>query len=547
MMHNRIITENQLDEWVRGNAREAQGVVVELIWRLVAASSPKPKERRFPLGDSIGQHGPDGVLDTDFGFAPFVPEGRSFWEIGTGIEAGTKAKSDYKDLTSATPEEVRSESTFVFVTPLSGRRDWQYTWKEDAQAKWVEKRRRQNDWQDVRVIDGSILIDWLYHFPAVELWLADVMGIPVQQMQTPEQRWADLRTIGDPPPLTPHVFLTNRDAACEKLKEVFSSGTTRRIKLETHFPDQVADFVAAYVAAMDDDAKVDAVGYCLIISGADGWGAITTLREAHVLVADFYIDYTDSSGRMLERAKKAGHTVIFGGMPGGIPSPNQVPIPSPKSYQIKEALEKAGYKEERARILAQMSGGNLSSLLRCLQDLSLMPEWAQRTDAAELVIAELLGAWREDSEADKAVAEKLSKKAYGEWIGKIREIALRPDTPLIQREGAWKVVSRYEGWYVLGPRIFDEHLDLLKEAAVSVLREQDPKFELPPDERYVASIHGKVLTHSRLLRKGLAESLALVGSYPKALTSCSFGKVEATAILAVRSVLGRLGALGQSE
>ena len=152
MMHNRIITENQLDEWVRGNAREAQGVVVELIWRLVAASSPKPKERRFPLGDSIGQPGPDGVLDTDFGFNPFVPEGRSFWEIGTGIKAGTKATSDYKDLTSATPEEVRSESTFVFVTPLSGRRDWQYTWKEDAQAKWLEKRRRQNDWQDVRVI-----------------------------------------------------------------------------------------------------------------------------------------------------------------------------------------------------------------------------------------------------------------------------------------------------------------------------------------------------------------------------------------------------------
>lgn len=537
MMHNRIITENQLDVWVRGNAREAQGVVVELIWRLVAASSPKPKERRFPLGDSIGQPGPDGVLNTDFDFDPFVPEGRSFWEIGTGIKAGTKAVDDYRDLTAATPAALRRESTFVFVTPLSGRRDWQYTWKEDAQAKWLENRRQRDDWQDVRVIDGSGLIDWLYHFPAVELWLADVMGIPVQQMQTPEQRWADLRTIGDPPPLTPHVFLTNRDKACGKLKEVFSSGTTRQLKLDTHFPEQVADFVAAYVAAMDDDANVNAVGCCLIISGADGWDAITTLREAQVLVADFDIDYTDSSGRMLERAKKAGHTVIFGGMPGGIPHPNRVSIPSPKSYQIKEALEKAGYKEERARILAQKSGGNLSSLLRCLQNLSLMPEWAQGTDAAELAIAEFLGAWREDSEADKAVAEKLSKKAYGEWIGKIREIALRPDTPLIQREGAWKVVSRYEGWYALGPRIFDEHLDLLKEAAVSVLREQDPKFELPPDERYVASIHGKVLTHSCLLRKGLAESLALVGSYPKALTSCSFGKVEATAILTVRSIL----------
>src|SRR5438445_12140818 len=103
MTHGRIITENQLDEWVRGNAQKAQGVTVELVYRLVAASSPKPKERRFPLGDSIGQPGPDGFLNTDFAFDPFVPVGRSFWEIGTGVNAGDKATSDYTDRTAATP------------------------------------------------------------------------------------------------------------------------------------------------------------------------------------------------------------------------------------------------------------------------------------------------------------------------------------------------------------------------------------------------------------------------------------------------------------
>jgi hypothetical protein len=537
MMHNTIITENQLDEWVRGNAREAQGVIVGLVWRLVAASSPKPRDRRFPLGDSIGQPGADGFLHTDFGFDPFVPEGKSFWEIGTGIHAGSKATSDYDNRTTATPDAVRRESTFIFLTPLSGRRGWEYTWKEDAQVTWLEDRRQRKDWRDVRVIDGSRLIDWLDRFPAVERWLADKMGLPAQQIQTPEQRWAELRTIGDPPPLSPHVFLASRDKACEKLKQVFS-GTTLQLKLDTRFPDQVADFVAAYVAVMDEDAKVDAVGRCLIISGVDAWNAITTLREPHVLVADFHLDDADSAGtKLLERARRAGHAVIFAGMPGGIPHPNRAAIASPKSYQTKEALEKAGYTEERARILAQKSGGNLSSLLRILQNLSLMPEWAQGTAAGELAIAELLGEWREDSQADKAVAEKLSKKAYGEWIGKIREVALRPGTPLIQRDGVWKVIARYEGWYALGPRLFDEHLDRLKEVAVSVLRERDPQFDLSPDERYAASIHGKALTHSHLLRKGLAESLALLGSHPKALTSCSFGKAEATAVLAVREVL----------
>lgn len=530
-----IITENQLDEWVRGNAREAQGLIVELVYRLVAASSPRPKERRFPLGDSIGQPGPDGVLNTDYGFDPFVPEGRSFWEIGTGIDAGEKATKDYRELTAATPEDVRRESTFIFVTPLSARRDWQYTWKEDAQAKWLEDRRRRNDWLAVRVIDGSVLIDWLKSWLPVETWLAGKMRFPVEQVQTIEESWGGLQTIGAPPPLTHALFLTNRDAACDRLRETFI-GTTLQLKLETHFPDQVADFVAAYVANMDAEAKADALGRSIIVSGVDAWNSITGLRDPHVLVADFDLD--DSVGtKLLEKARRAGHAVIFGGMPGGIPHPNRAPLPNPTAYQIVEALKGAGYPEERARVLAQKSNGSLSSLLRCLQNLSLMPEWAQGTDAAELAIAELLGTWSERSEADKSVAENLSGKAYGEWIGKMREISLRPGTPLTQREGAWKFVPRYEGWYALGPRLFDEHLDRFLETAVSVLRELDPALEVPAEERYLAGIHGKVLTYSHILRNGIAESLALLGSHPKALTSCSFGKAEITARLAVRRIL----------
>ena len=119
----------------------------------------------------------------------------------------------------------------------------------------------------------------------------------------------------------------------------------------------------------------------------------------------------------------------------------------------------------------------------------------------------------------------------------MREIALSPGTPLTQREGAWKFVPRYEGWYALGPRLFDEHLDRMLETVVGVLREQDPALEMPAEERYLAGIHGKELAHSRLLRTGLAESLALLGSHPGALTSCSPGKAEATARLAVRQIL----------
>lgn len=533
-MGNQLVTENQLDAWVHANSKDAQGVIVELVYRLVAASCPRPRERRFPLGDSIGQHGPDGFLDTALDFLPFVPEGKSFWEIGTGQEAGRKATKDYGDLVREIPQEVRGSSSFVFVTPRSGLRDWEYSWKPDAQARWLEERRKRDEWRSVEIIDGSRLIDWLKQFPAVEVWLAGIMGLPVHEMQTPEQRWAELRTIGEPPPLSPEVFLANRDDARVKLAEVFD-GNTLQLKIDTHFPRQVADFLCAHLALLVGDQGDEAKARCLIVSGSMAWNALCAMREKHILVADFEFDEDDA--RLLERARKAGHIVVFGGQPGGVPHPNRVSLHNPKPYQLEEALRNAGYNPERARTLAQKSGGNLSSLLRCLQNLSLMPEWAQGTDAAELAIAQLLGTWQENSQADRSVVEKVSGKVYGEWIGTMREVALRPGTPLANRDGLWKVNGRYESWYALGPRLFDEHLERLQAAATLVLRERNPKFDLPPEERYLAAVREKVFTHSHALRKGLAESLALLGSHARALTSCSRGKAESIAVLTVRALL----------
>ena len=533
-----LLTENQLDTWVRGNAREAQGVIVELVWRLVAASSPRPKERRFPLGDSIGQPGADGVLDVDYPFDPFVPEGRSFWEIGTGEKPGDKATEDYNGLVSGIPADERVRSTFVFVTPISGRRSFPHTWKDKAQATWLKSRRKTGEWLDVRIIDGTKLIDWLRQFRPVEMWLANIiLGHSLEYVETPEQRWSLLRGYGEPPSLAPALFLANREEAHTKINEVFS-GTSIQLKLNTHFPDQVADFVSAALQDLDDVSRVDAAGRCMIISSVEAWNEMVMQPEKLILIADAALDLSGDAGtKLIQKARRANHAVIFGGPTGGIPDPTSVALSAPRSHHVKEALEKCGYGEERARTLAQKSGGNLGTLLRCLQNLSVMPEWAENTAAAELAIAVILGSWVENSDADRTIVEGLSGNGYGEWIGKMREITHRPGTPLTQRDGSWKFVSRYEGWHALGSRIFDDHLDRLQKAVSAVLTEIDPQFELPTDERYAAQIRRKVTKNSRALRNGLAETLALLGSFPSALTSCSIGKAEVTAALTVRAVL----------
>jgi hypothetical protein len=531
-----LIRENQLDEWTRSHAREAQGVIVELVWRLISVSSPQPKERRFPLGDSIEQHGTDGFLNPTTPFEPFVPEGVSYWEIGTNLDAQRKATSDYRERTAKLPEETRLNSTFIFVTPRSGRRDWQ----EDSQKAWLRKRCKQGKWKDVRIIDGTKLIDWLAHFPSVEFWLAQkIAGINSGDIETPEQYWEALSTVGELPSLIPDLFLENREDACSKLKELFNE-TSSQLKLTTHYVDQVVDFVVAYLMSQDKEISVDLIGRCLIVKSEDGWHRICSNSEwkNHILVADTSLDLNGERGNKLIRlAQSAGHVVVFGGPYGGAPDSTSFPLRMPDGYQIQKALEKAGYGEERARALTQRSSGNLSSLLRVIRKSSSVPAWAERTNSSDMAIAMLVGSWNEKSEKDREVVEKLAGKPYGEWIKSMREIALEPSTPLTLQDGIWRFIPRYEGWFTLGRNIFDEHLDLLVEVVVTVLREKDPKFDLPADQRFAASIYGKTPSYSRVLRTGLAESLALLGSFPKALLSCTLGKAETTSILTARQIL----------
>lgn len=164
-------------------------------------------------------------------------------------------------------------------------------------------------------------------------------------------------------------------------------------------------------------------------------------------------------------------------------------------------------------------------------------DWAQHPDATYLAFAVLIGAWNEKNKSDIEAITQLLGIGYNAWLHKAREILHCPDSPLSLNNGIWKVINRAELWNLLGSRLLDQNLDTFRSLAVTVLKEPDPAFKLPSEERYAASIHGKVLAHSQVLRKGIAEGLAIMGSLPDACNNCSQGKAEATSVLAIREIL----------
>jgi hypothetical protein len=163
-------------------------------------------------------------------------------------------------------------------------------------------------------------------------------------------------------------------------------------------------------------------------------------------------------------------------------------------------------------------------------------DWAQHPDATYLALAILIGTWNEKSKSDIEAITQLLGIGYDAWLQKMREILHCPDSPLSLKNGIWKVVKRAELWTLLESRILDQNLGTFRSLAVKVLKERDPAFELPTEERYAASIHGKVLDHSHVLRKGIAEGLAILGSQPDACSNCSQGEAETTCVLVIREI-----------
>lgn len=164
--------------------------------------------------------------------------------------------------------------------------------------------------------------------------------------------------------------------------------------------------------------------------------------------------------------------------------------------------------------------------------------WVQHQDAIYLALSVLIGGWNEKNECNDAKAiTELFGINYEDWQHKALEILHLPNSPLSLKNGIWQVANRSDLWNLLGSHILDQNLDTFLSLAVMVLRESSPVFELLQDERYAASIYGKKLSYSQVLRKGIAEGLAILRSMPNVCIHCSQGKAESICELAIHKIL----------
>ena len=135
------ITSTDLKHWA--DTRESQGLLPELITRLIRATSKDVNTIKFPCGDAIHLSGWDGILDLEERIYN-ISSGISLWECGVNSSPKDKAEKDYAKRVNDSLGYDKKESTFVFVTP----RIW------DGATAWAIEKKLTGEWKDIVVINS---------------------------------------------------------------------------------------------------------------------------------------------------------------------------------------------------------------------------------------------------------------------------------------------------------------------------------------------------------------------------------------------------------
>lgn len=165
------------------------------------------------------------------------------------------------------------------------------------------------------------------------------------------------------------------------------------------------------------------------------------------------------------------------------------------------------------------------------------PPQSKKAQRATVEVAlGLLGGWEENAPGDADVISNLSQLTLDEWQERTREIWKDSAGPLDQQDGRWRCKDHRAYLQSIGTKVTSEHLAVLRPRVLQVLKEVVEE----PESTDIESLFKRDRPrpqYSYLVREGLAESLAMLGSEPEAFPTLPSGLSERFATEIVRELL----------
>jgi hypothetical protein len=511
-----LADEADIEQWAQRIA--ARSELSRLVRGLVAQTNDQVVTLQMRAAEGTGVPGYDGIVEATRG-TPFVPMGRSVWELGSGADAQSKAEADYQKRTADPLGEDPAETTFVVVTA----RRW------GGKDKWSAEKRSDGIWREVKVFDADDLVIALESAPAIHFWFSELIGKPAAGVRTIEDWWQRF-SASSQPVLSPGLVLAGRQNQAADLVRILDQDA-QLTQISAPSTDDVLAFVAATILTTGEDVRDDLLSRTLIVLDAVSLRQLDTSSGLLILLP------FDEELRREAQLIRSHHVVIVA--PGDVPADIQLP---PVDRDVfAELLKEMGVAEEQVGPLTKAAYLSLVAFQRQAPATGRQPtrDWANKFESKVVRRAWMAGSWTDRRSGDQDAVAALIGVPYEDASDELRRISRDADPILIYTAGSWTVVEPSAAWEYTKSLITSSDVQSFESTVQTVLGSVDPALELPVEQRWAAGIYGKTRVHSTDLRRGLSRTLALFGARGNEITLTGGSTLRSVATAITGSLLQR--------
>ena len=418
----KLFTSKMLERLMGEQKKKSEGLLPEIIKRLIRSSCPDYSYIRAPEEDDIWAPGYDGIVDNGTK-TPYVAQGTSVWEFGTNADSLEKINSDYGKRTTRPLGVKKSDTTFYLVVP----KIWAYN---ISLTEWEAEHR--GEWKAVYVYDASVLCDWLNSEPAVCAWLIqNYLENEAVEIDSVAHAWEQFVQRTNPP-LNQAMFQIGREEQLEAFRKKVNEKICR-------------------VAA---ESRIEAYGFCLAALIQDSALAEqvtvicseTTYHQLDGLCENaYFLLKFPYNGQVSGRNR----TILCEGK--GTAKKDAIRLLPRWKTQYLQALQEMGIDSANTDELYSYTHGNLPALIRKIpgNEADLQPEWMSVADIDLLQPLVLLRHYNILDEKEKQLVARLAETPYPVVERKYEELLRIDDSP-IKKAGAWyQIVNDEEAWLAL--------------------------------------------------------------------------------------------------
>ena len=491
------ITATQIAQWA--DKPEAKGLLPVLMRRLISATSAAT-ELAIRGADSSNLPGWDGALNVTAGNA-WVPVGQSRWEMGCAADVVSKARGDFETRTRQSGEKFAAGCEFIFVSP----RRWA------GKEKWRDEAAGRKHWRSVRAYDADDLEAWLEAAPGVNLWFGEELGLRGTGIEPIASYWNTWRRQTKVS-LTANALGAGRESPVREFRDTLSKAPVL-VVIEADSTEEAVAFACSQLLEL---GQVDSSA---CVTSPEGWRYVDANPALRILVAA-------SPEIAVQRAPKDGSILIvpvnigdrpdyFSPVAAQAASAQRVILERPDAGSFEKALVGLGEDESDAARLTRSTGRSWSVYrrIRAENPAISQPAWTRDPAVRCLTAVVLVGGWNDSKAGDVACIEAVTSKPYEDLERDLLHIARLDDSPVLKIGNVWKAKAPLELLHLFAPVLTRNELTRFFEAAQAILAKPDPSLELKPEQRWMASVYGKVREESGIVINSIADSLAKLSFY----------------------------------